>query len=75
MSQLGYYSESEYAFSQDIFYPLASKTSQEILINFIPPQNFIRTSFTDLYDSDRLKKLDRKIDLQDKIILIGPAAE
>jgi adenylate cyclase len=75
VSKQGQIKESEYIFSDNISYPLASKDSEEILINFIPPENFTRASLIDIYDSDRIKKLDREIGLQDKIILIGPAAE
>lgn len=75
ISKQGEFWDSEYIFSDNTSIPLSSKDSKEILINFIPPQNFIRASFTDIYDADRLKKLDREINLKDKIILIGPASE
>ncbi len=64
-----------YNFSPNISYPLASKGSNEILINFIPPENFTRISFADVYNESALRKLSKDIDITDAIILIGPAAE
>lgn len=75
MPQQGEFRETEYLFSDTISYPLASRDSQEVLINFIPPENFMRASLVDVYDANKIKILDREIGLQDKIILIGPAAE
>ena len=49
---------------------LAQKNSNEILINFIPPTFFTRISFSDLYNVDTLREIDKKIDLRDKILLI-----
>ncbi len=69
------YESWEYVFSDTISYPLSSKDSKEILINFIPSTNFLRVSFSDLYDPIALKKIDRDIGLQDKILIIGPAAD
>ena len=75
IAKQGQYSEWEYIFSDTISYPLAAQDSKEILINFIPAQNFLRASFADVYDANKIKELDREINLQDKIILIWPAAE
>lgn len=69
------YREWDYRFSDDIYYPLASKNNREILINFIPPENFTRISLSDIYDKKALKNISSEIALQDSIILIGPAAE
>ena len=69
------YTPYEYVFSSDISYPLSSKNSNEILINFIPPAKFSRISFNDIYDSKALQQVDKNIWLKDKIILIGPAAD
>ena len=73
--ELGEYSDSQYIFSPDTHYPLASSHSNEILINFIPGESFTRISFADLYDETKLSVINRKIGLKDTILLIGPAAE
>ncbi len=75
LSQLGSLSEREYIFSENISYPLATKNSQDILINFIPSHKFLRVSLKDLYDANTLRQLDKNIHLKDKIILIWPAAD
>jgi len=75
VSKLGSYKENTYNFSDTISYPLASKNSHEILINFIPPHKFTRISFADIYDESSLRKLSKDVDLTDAIILIWPAAE
>lgn len=54
----------------DRIIPLASKDSLEILINFIEPEKFTRISFADLYDIQRLEKIDKEIGLRDKILLV-----
>ena len=64
-----------YEFHEDIVFPLARKNSQDILINFVDPQSFTRISFWDLLDSKKLKQLNEEIGFQDKIFIIGPAAE
>lgn len=69
------YSQNLYELSDDIAFPLAQSSSQEVLINFISWDKFTRISLIDLYDSDLLRLVDKEIDLQDTILLIGPAAE
>lgn len=64
-----------YFFSLDRIIPLASKDSLEILINFIQPEKFTRISFVDLYDTQRLEKIDAEIGLRDKILLVWPASD
>lgn len=71
----GMYTENKYIFSDTISYPLASKNSKELLINFIPPENFTRVSFSDIYDSSVLQILSESINFRDAIILIWPAAD
>lgn len=71
----GKYSQTHYIFSDALSYPLASHNSQEILINFIPPEMFTRVSFSDIYDSQNLKTLSNNINFKDAIILVWPAAD
>ncbi len=71
----GMLTSTQYIFSPTLSYPLSSKNSEEILINFIDPKKFTRISFWDLLTEESTTLLDAKIDFQDKIFLIGPAAE
>ena len=75
INRSGKFTDSTYAFSEDIQFPLSAKNSDQILINFVPSSKFTRASFVDIYDKDRLRDLDKMVDLQDKIILIWPAAD
>lgn len=75
VSEIWKYSDSQYIFSDTRSYPLASKNSNELLINFIPPENFTRISFSDVYNSETLKILSKSINFRDAIILVGPAAD
>ncbi len=75
LNEPGIYKDTQYKFSDTISYPLASKWSKELLINFIPPENFTRISFSDVYDSSMLQTLSKSISFRDAIILIGPAAD
>jgi len=64
-----------YSFSDTVSFPLASKNNPEILINFIPEENFQKVSFLDILSQETLWEIEREIWLRDKIILIGPAAD
>lgn len=69
------YTEHHYRFSEAISYPLASKNSRELLINFIPAENFTRVSFSSIYNDETLKTLSKSINFRDAIILVWPAAD
>ncbi len=69
------YQDKYYSLSDDYLFPLASKNSQEILINFIPENSFTRVSLSDVYDTDNFETLRKDIDFRDSIILIGPTAD
>ena len=71
----GQYEKGYYTISPKLRFPLSGTSSREILINFIPKEEFTRISLVDLYTPTRLREIDKKIDLSDKILLIGPAAE
>lgn len=73
-SEPGYFTENSYVFSSQRRFPLASQSSEEILINFIDAEKFTRISFWDLLDPKTLQELNENIDFKDKIILIGPAS-
>ncbi len=59
----------------DIVLPLAGNNTDEILINYIPGEAFQKISFLQIYDKNKLEKIAKHIDLKDKIVLIGPAAD
>lgn len=67
--------DNYYRFSENRLFPLASKNSEEILINFIPSNKFQTVSFSDILSIDWLDTIEKDIWLSDKIILIGPAAD
>ena len=69
------YTETKYIFSDSISYPLSSSNSRELLINFIPPENFTRVSFSSIYNEETLKTISKNINFRDAIILIWPAAD
>ena len=75
VTQWGSYTDSSYVFSDSLSFPLASKNSKEILINFIPPEEFTRISFADIYNPEALRQLSKTINLKDAIILVWPAAD
>lgn len=66
---------NKYRFSDTISYPLAAENSRELLINFIPPEEFTRVSFSDIYNSESLAQISKVTHFRDAIILIGPAAD
>lgn len=61
--------------SPDLSLPLAGNNTDEILINYIPGESFQKVSFHQIYNKKSLAELSKNIDLKDKIILIGPAAD
>lgn len=69
------YYDGSYHFSEDESFPLSSKKSQEVLINFIPGEKFQKISFADLLSENKLWELSRVWNIQDSIVLIGPAAD
>lgn len=69
------YTENQYMFSDTVSFPLASNNSNELLINYISPEEFTRVSFFDIYDPDSLVQISKKVNFKDAIILIGPAAD
>lgn len=64
-----------YQIHEDLSIPLSRKDSKEVLINFIPPANFPRVSFQELFDPKNLEDIDKEYQIKDKIILIWPAAD
>jgi len=75
LTQAWQYTKREYVFSDTQSYPLSSYNSDEILINFIPPDNFHRVSFSDIYDLQSLELISQSIDFTDAILLVWPAAD
>jgi len=57
----GYYWDRNYHFSESISYPLAWNNSRELLINFIPPDNFTSVSFSDIYDAEKLEQISQSV--------------
>jgi len=62
--ETGYYWDGSYHFSESISYPLASSSSRELLINFIPPDNFTRVSFSDIYDAEKLEQISQSVNFK-----------
>jgi uncharacterized protein YutE (UPF0331/DUF86 family) len=50
--------------------PLASKNSEEILINFVPSDSFTRVSLSDVIDREKFEKLRKDVDFRDAIVLV-----
>lgn len=54
--------------------PLSHIYQNDILINYVSPENFQEVSFIDIYDKDKLKQIAKRIDFTDKILLIWTTA-
>ncbi|NDK10096.1 adenylate/guanylate cyclase domain-containing protein [Candidatus Gracilibacteria bacterium] len=74
-SIIGNYEQGNYIISQDVQIPLASKNSEEILINFVPSDSFTRVSVSDVANPSTFEQLRNEIDFRDAIVLVGPAAD
>jgi len=64
-----------YELIENIRIPVSNFDRKDVLINYVKPTDFEQISFVDLYDAWSLAEIDKEIDLQDKIILIGTTAD
>ena len=72
---IGDYRWAYYELLENIRLPLSNFNKKDILINYVDSNDFEQISFADLYDPAALADIDERIELKDKIILVGTATD